>query len=477
MTDLASTAVGGRVVECNDEFFAAAVNMLNPVPPVWKEDVFTDQGKWMDGWETRRRREDGHDWCVVSLGIPGRIEQVTIDTSFFTGNFPEEFSLEACGVGDDKRLGQAFWVDLVPRTRLEGNSVAIFDVKEPGRVTHLRLNILPDGGVARLRVTGRPIPGIEEVCPSNAPINLASLRVGTDPVDASDAHYSPPSNMLRPGEPGGMWDGWETKRRRGPGNDWVSFKLGLAGKLQEISVDTRFFKGNSPGWVSLDASIDGTTWVSAVPRSPVEADSVNVLRLKTPVEAEYVKLDIYPDGGVARFRVFGVPTGDSASAKRVLYLNSLLGQEATRFFRTVCTSTRWISEMLSCRPFDNPQAVLDVADITFADLSEDDWLEAFAGHPRIGETGGDVENREQAGARNASQEVLAAMATANQKYEAKFGFSYIIYATGKSAEEMVNVAGRRWSNTRDQEIDIAAGEQKKISATRLRRMLCMEADA
>lgn len=474
MTDLSSTAVGGRVVKCNDEFFAEAINLLDPSPPVWKEDAYTDQGKWMDGWETRRRREEGHDWCVVALGIPGRIEQVTVDTSFFTGNFPEEFSLEACGVGDDDLLAQAFWVDLIPRTRLEGDSVAIFDVKEPGRVTHLRLNIFPDGGVARLRVSGRPIPSMDDVCPSNAPINLASLRVGTDPIDASDAHYSPPANMLRPGDPGGMWDGWETKRRRGPGNDWVSFKLGLVGTLEEIWVDTRFFKGNSPGWVSLDASIDGTTWVSALPRSSVEADSVNVFRLNAPFEAEYVKLDIHPDGGVARFRAFGSPTVDSAAAKRVHYLNSLFGQEATRFFRTVCTSTRWISEMLSCRPFDSPQSVLDVADITFADLGEDDWLEAFAGHPRIGEKGDEVEDEEQAGVRSASREVLHDLATTNQAYEEQFGFTYLVYATGKSAEEMLHVARGRLGNTRDQEIDIAAAEQRKISATRLRRMLCLE---
>lgn len=476
MTDLLSVAVGGRVVECNDEFFAEAVNLLNPDPPVWKEDAYTEQGKWMDGWETRRRRTEGHDWCVLALGIPGRIEQVTVDTAFFTGNYPEEFSLEACGVGDDALTEKAFWVELIPRTGLEGDSVAVFDIIEPARVTHLRLNIFPDGGVARLKVNGQPIPGLDDVCPEAGEVNLASLRLGTSPVDASDAHYSPPTNMLRPGEPRGMWDGWETKRRRGPGNDWVSFRLGLVGEIEEIEVDTRYFKGNSPGWVSMDVSDDGKVWTSAVARVEVEADAVNVIRPDPVPTAEYVRLDIYPDGGVARLRVLGTPTSESATRKRVDYLNSLFGQDATRFFRTACGSTRWISEMLSCRPFETARSVLEIADVNFMELETDDWLEAFGAHPRIGEKGDAVANSEQSAAAAAEPAVLSALARVNAEYEKLFGFTYIVYASGKSAEEMLEIAQRRLGNTRDQEVDIAAGEQRKITATRLARMLCLEAN-
>lgn len=474
MTDLSSTAVGGRVVECNDEFFAGASNLLNSAPPVWKEDAYTEQGKWMDGWETRRRRDEGHDWCVVALGIPGRVEQVTVDTAFFTGNFPESFSIEVCGVDDDDLLGKAFWIELIPRTQLEGNSVAVFDVVEAGRVTHLRLNIFPDGGVARLRVEGAPIPSIDDVCPATGSVNLASLRLGTEAVGASDAHYSPPLNMLRPGDPAGMWDGWETKRRRGPGNDWASFRLGLAGLVNEIVVDTRHFKGNSPGWVSLEVSTDAVNWASAVPRSPISADSVNTIALQASVEASHVRLDVYPDGGVARFRVVGVPRTDAASAKRVQYLNSLLGQEATKFFGSVCASTKWIAGMLSGRPFENARAVIDTAGVTFVDLAESDWLEAFAGHPRIGESGDAVANREQSGMSDAPGDVSTALAAVNQEYEARFGFTYIVYASGKSGEGMLRLARERLGNSRDQELDIASGEQRKISDTRLKRMLCIE---
>ena len=156
MIDLLSEAVGGRVLACNDEFFAEAANLLQTIPPVWKEGVYTDRGKWMDGWETRRRRDPGHDWCVLALGVAGRVRSVTVDTSHFTGNYPESFSLEACGDGDDEGLETADWVEIVPRTALSGDSTASFDVDDPHRVTHVRLNIFPDGGVARLGSRRRP---------------------------------------------------------------------------------------------------------------------------------------------------------------------------------------------------------------------------------------------------------------------------------------------------------------------------------
>jgi allantoicase len=308
MTDLISEAVGGRVVACNDEFFAEARNLLKVAGPEWREGVYTEHGKWMDGWETRRRREPGHDWCVLALGIPGAIRSVTVDTSHFTGNYPESFSLEACGVGADERLEPATWEELVPRTALSGDSVAVFDVNDFHRVTHLRLNIYPDGGVARLRVDGDPIPMMQEVCPQDGRTDLASSLVGGEATDASDVHYSPPSNMLRPTEPAGMWDGWETKRRRGPGHDWATFRLGLPGMVEQIEVDTRFFLGNCPGWVSVSLSDDASTWNEVVAGAEMKPDAVNVIDLEQAAHAGYLRLDIHPDGGVARIRVRGGPT-------------------------------------------------------------------------------------------------------------------------------------------------------------------------
>jgi allantoicase len=270
-----------------------------------------------------------------------------------------------------------------------------------------------------------------------------------------------------------MWDGWETKRRRGPGNDWVVVKLGMVGLVREAVVDTRYFKGNAPGWVTVSVSEDGAVWSEVLSRVPVEPDSVNHLPLSDEVHARWVKLDIHPDGGVARFKVMGIPDRESASAMRLHYLNSLLGQSATGFFHTACQSTRWVSSMLASRPFDTVEQVLEASEVAFLDLEADDWLEAFSGHPRIGEMGDANANREQAGSAEAESAVLAALGDINRRYEEKFGFTYIVYATGKSAREMLDTADERIENTRGTEIEIAGWEQQRITATRLRRMLCI----
>ena len=428
MMDLISNLAGGRIVAFNDEFFAEATNLIKASDPVWLKDEYTDRGKWMDGWETRRRREPGHDWCVMALGIPGRVERVTVDTSHFTGNYPESFSLEACGVGSDDRISRAEWQEIIPKTSLQGDSVAFFDVTDPHRVTHVRLNIYPDGGVARLRVEGTPIPAMEEVCPDGL-TDLASAVLGGEALDASDKHYSDPSNLLRTNPSAGMWDGWETKRRRGLGHDWAEFRLGLLGEVQKVVVDTTHFKGNSPGWVSFEVSHDGREWEQVIDRSPVVAHSLNHIELDRPTLASYARLSIHPDGGVARLRVLGSPEREEAGEVRVSYLNALFDSEANNFFRTACAASGWVGDMVSGRPYASPSDVLASAESAFDLLGDEDWLEAFAGHPRIGERGDAEANREQAGAASASRELIARLTKVNEEYEAKFGFTYIVYAT------------------------------------------------
>ncbi len=469
MIDLISERVGGRVVACNDEFFAPAVNLIQFDPPDAKAE-YTDRGKWMDGWETRRRREPGHDWVVVRLGIPGLIRRVTVDTSHFTGNFPDQFSLEVTGVDD---LDRAEWVEVIPRTDLVGSTVAEFDVEDRHRVEMVRLNIYPDGGVARLRVEGEPIAAMPMVCPENQ-VDLALSSVGGQVVDASDLHYSPPGNLLRPTESVGMWDGWETRRRREPGHDWVVVRFGMRGRVDHLIVDTTHFKGNAPGWISAEFSDDGMSWTEGVSRAPVDPHKQNVLGVGGAV-GEYLRLSIHPDGGMARLRAFGNPDPAAAAAVRVRYLNALFGQAAARFFHAACASTTWIDEMIARRPFATVDAVLDAAEAVFGSLEESDWLEAFAGHPRIGERGDDENaNREQAGTSKASRETIRDLIDVNRRYEDKFDFTYIVYATGKTAEEMLAIARERLANARSAEIANAAAEQARITATRLRRMLCQE---
>jgi allantoicase len=474
MTDLISVAVGGRVIACNDEFFAEASNLCQVADPIWKEGVYTESGKWMDGWETRRRREPGHDWCVIALGIPGALRSVTVDTSYFTGNYPEHFSLEGCGAGSDEQVESATWVELIPKTPLSGDNVATFDVDDPHRVTHLRLNIYPDGGVARLRVEGDPIPTMQDVCPDSGVTDLLSARVGGVATNASDMHYSPPSNMLRPTDPGGMWDGWETKRRRGPGNDWASFRLGLPGVVEAVDVDTRYFRGNAPGWVSIGVSEDGLEWEEVVTRAEMKPDAVNVVGLDRPSHAGHVRLDIHPDGGVARLRVRGRPDRERAIKLRMLYLNALFDEEARRFFDTACHSRAWVDRMMSGRPYPAAESIFGMASEAFDSLDHEDWLEAFSGHPRIGERGDQMANREQSGTADAEQSTMAELAEANLAYEQRHGFTYIVYASGKTAEEMLAIARSRLDNSTEDEIANAAKEQRSITETRLRRMLCMD---
>lgn len=472
MIDLLSHAAGGRVVECNDEFFAAADNVLRVTDPIAK-DEYTDRGKWMDGWETRRRRDRGHDWCVLALGIPGRIEKVVVDTSYFTGNYPEQFSLEGCGVGADDRVSTARWVELIPKTELSGDSVARFDVESPHRVTHLRLKIYPDGGVARLRVEGEPIPGMREVCPGGA-IDLVSALVGGRAVSVSDQHYSDPANTLRPTPSAGMWDGWETRRRRGPGHDWAVFELGLRGRVEEVVVDTTHFKGNAPGFVSFDISGDGEVWNELIGGAQVRPDTTNRIAVPSPAEAGLVRLGIHPDGGVARFKVLGRPTREAAGEKRVHYVNALFEEEARRFFSTACPVDRWVTGMVERRPYSDVEELLTGAGSAFDSLDDRGWMEAFASHPRIGERGDETSVREQGGVDGAGRALLRELAEVNSRYEQKYGFTYIVHATGKTAGEMLDIAKARLDNSREEELAIAGDEQRAITATRLRRMLCQE---
>lgn len=468
MIDLISERVGGRIVACNDEFFAPAQNLIKVEEPV-ANDEYTDRGKWMDGWETRRRREPGHDWVIIKLGIPGRVRRVTVDTSFFTGNYPEHFSLEASGVGDAE---QAEWVEIAPRSRLSGSSVAEFQVVDPHRVELIRFNIYPDGGVARLRVEGDPIPAMQLVCPEGD-VDLADASVGAEVIDASDLHYSHPTNLLRPTESEGMWDGWETKRRRDDGHDWVVVRLGMRGIVDRLIVDTTHFKGNAPGWVSAELSDNPMSWTTIAERVPVDPDRMNFIDIAGAV-GSYLRLSMHPDGGIARLRVLGSPDRTEAGERRVGYVNSLFGQAAVRFFYSACSSPAWVDDMIGRRPFATAASVLDEADLVFGSLDEQDWLEAFAGHPRIGERGDETANREQAGAASASRETIRELIDVNRSYEDKFGFTYIVYATGKTADEMLAIARERLDNDRETEIANAAAEQRRITAARLGRMLCQE---
>jgi allantoicase len=316
LVDLASARLGGVALAANDEFFAPKESLLLASEPVWKEGVYTDRGKWMDGWETRRRREPGHDWCLVRLGLPGIVRGVVVDTTHFRGNFPESCSLEGAALDADPPspagAGDPRFRELVPPSPLEGDARNRFEVSLDRRVTHVLLRIHPDGGVARLRVHGEVIPDWSRYRDGEE-LDLAAVEHGGRVVEASDMYFGHRHHLVYPGPPLGMFDGWETRRRRGAGHDWAVVRLGAPGRIRRVEVDTSFFKGNAPGWCSLEGASEASwrsgapDWRELLPRQPLAADArASFVELAEHPPVGHVRFNIYPDGGVARLRLFGV---------------------------------------------------------------------------------------------------------------------------------------------------------------------------
>ena len=313
LPDLASRALGGSVVFANDEFFAEKENLIKPGPAVFAAGEFGHKGKVYDGWETRRRREPGHDVAIVRLGCPGVVHDVAVDTAFFRGNYPPEISVEgasADGYPSPAELAELPWHPLVRKTAASGDAVNRYPVADRRRWTHIRLSIYPDGGVARLRVHGEVVPDPAFL---SGTIDLAAMENGGRVTDCSDAFYSSPANLIMPGLARVMSDGWENARRRGPGNDYVIVRLAAAGRLRRIEVDTSYFVGNAPGWIELSAAGGAAgddaggelEWREILPRTRVQPDTRHRFVLGDGPEATHIRLDVLPDGGLARLRVLG----------------------------------------------------------------------------------------------------------------------------------------------------------------------------
>ena len=312
LPDLASRRLGGSVVAANDELFAEKENLIKPAPPVFGTGDYGPRGKVYDGWETRRRREPGHDYAIVRLGLPGVVHGVVADTAFFRGNYPPEISVEAVqalGYPAPAELDALDWQSLVARSAARGDTANYYPVASRKRWTHVRLSIYPDGGVARLRVHGEPVPDPAFL---TGTVDLAALENGGRLVDCSDAFYSSAGNLVLPGRPASMADGWENARRRDDGHDYATFALAAAGQVQQAELDTSYFVGNAPGWARLlgaasDRSDPGAEvpWFELLPRTRLQPDTRHRF-LVTPVgPVTHVRLEVFPDGGMARLRVLG----------------------------------------------------------------------------------------------------------------------------------------------------------------------------
>ncbi|GAC1352440.1 MAG: allantoicase [Polyangiales bacterium] len=341
MIDLAADRVGAVAIAASDDFFAGIEHLVKSARPIFIEDKYTDRGKWMDGWESRRSfgRVAGHthDWCIVKLGLPGVLHGFDVDTSYFRGNFPEACSIEACELNADASVEQLTrasvpWVEVLPKTPLQGHAQNLLHAPrtvhdgvevERSRFTHLRLNIFPDGGVARLRVYGEVLPDWTRLLCLGSAIDLASVESGGVVVTCNDMFFGSRHNLIMPGRAQHMGDGWETKRKRQPGHDWVIVKLGARGVIKGVEVDTNHFKGNFPESCLLEgtwAEVAVTPselvspqrqWRELLPRTKLRGHTRHVFcnELANIGPITHVRMSIFPDGGVSRLCLFGVPVG------------------------------------------------------------------------------------------------------------------------------------------------------------------------
>ncbi|AEC21543.1 allantoicase [Pusillimonas sp. T7-7] len=315
--NLASADFGAKVLACTDEFFANAQRMLQAAEPVFIVGKFDDHGKWMDGWETRRRRNGGHDDAVIRLGMPGIIKGLDIDTSHFTGNYPPAASVQACHVQGDPDDSTS-WTELVPARSLSGNAHHFVEIANDQAWTHLRLHIYPDGGVARLRVYGQP--ACDWTCQdANALHEVSALHNGGRIVACNNAHYGTPFRLLMPGRGVNMGDGWETRRRREPGYDWCIIELGHASNIEKIEIDTAHFKGNYPDRISVQAACMATStdeslitqamfWPELLAEQKTAADKQHFFEgslIQQTGPVTHVRVNMFPDGGISRIRLWG----------------------------------------------------------------------------------------------------------------------------------------------------------------------------
>jgi allantoicase len=489
LIDLASRALGGSVLAANDETFAEKENLIKVSAPVFTPATMGPRGQIYDGWETRRRRDEGSDWVIVRLGVPGVVHRVVVDTAFFLGNYPAECSIETCWLDGwpaiDELIELPYWRMKAERQKLEGGTANVVEIP-PTLATHVRLTIHPDGGVARLRVLGEVVPDPRRW--AGLTVDLAAADNGGAVLDASDRFFSPPENAIRPGHAVTMGDGWETRRRRGGGCDWLLLELAAPGEIRQFSIDTVHFVGNSPGAVRLTAidsadpgfaDVPAEDWPELLPRTGIQPDTPHWFGrdagLDTERTVDRVRVELIPDGGLSRLRLWGVPSADGRSAVGLRWWNLLPVRDAARQIRSCCASTLWTATLAEERPVADLDALCAASERIILTLPWDEVAAALAGHPRIGQrpTGKGKEaassRREQAGVAT-DPELAQALAEGNRAYEERFDHVYLVRAAGRSGQEMLALLNERLGNDPTVERDVVRQQLAEITSLRLRRL-------
>ena len=315
LIDLAQPRLGTKVIFKTDDFFASANRIINPLPAIFKDGLFDKNGKWMDGWESRRKRTKGHDYIILKLGKPGSIKKVDVDTSHFNGNQPAMISIEGTNSSSNK-ISQLKWEPLLSKKKTRANSHHFFTTNSKKKFTHIKFNIFPDGGVARLRLLGS-ITKSNKL--KNKKINLASLLDGASVIACNNEHFGKAENVLAPGKAKNMGDGWETRRRRGPGFDWLILNSLDGKEIEKIEISTHHFKGNFPSHCSLQAAYlpkiknskqivnSSTKWKYLLKDAKLSSNKVHIFKnnLMKKDKINFIKINIFPDGGISRFRIYG----------------------------------------------------------------------------------------------------------------------------------------------------------------------------
>lgn len=488
LVELSARRYGGFVLYANDDFFASKDNLLKPETPIFIDGKYTERGKWMDGWESRRRRVPGHDFAILRLGLPGVIRGLVIDTAFFRGNYPQAASLEGVNLPGQPTVEELLdeslvWEPILAKSDLKGDSKNIFEVASETRFTHVRFHIYPDGGVARLKIYGDVIadprwlglPGREQE------VDLAAVECGALVTDCNDSFFGSRHNLIGPGRAANMGDGWETKRSRKEAPDWVVVQLAALGTIERVVLDTQHFRGNFPESAALYTTavppgVDPMAqpeeaWAEILPRTKLQAHTAHRYEeeLRPHAPATHVRMRIWPDGGVSRLRLYGVVAQAGKEAQTLRYVNALPQASRTELLKKWCGSTAWAAALAARAPFASVADLIAAGAEVWEGLTAADWLEAFAAHPRIGEKKHDkMAMGEQAKVAEATADTLAKLAAINAAYEAKFGRVYLVFASGKSAEEMLAIAEARIQNSPDEELIQAKNEQWKITEKRLK---------
>jgi allantoicase len=478
--DLAVRAAGGGVVAASDESFAEKENLVSTAAPTHAAHTFGHKGQIYDGWETRRRRQvgdgpgptdpAGDDWAVIRLGLPGIVHRVVVDTAFFDGNHPVSAQVDTRWIEGNPSPDEAAegpWEPLCG-TPLAGNTAHTVEVPVPRAATHVRLRIHPDGGVARLRVLGEVLPDVRRW--RGIGVDLASLAAGGRVVDASNRHYSPPENLLLPGTAAHMGQGWETRRRREGGFDWVDVALGAAGRVHQVVVDTTHFLGNAPGTVRLVA-LGGPDERELLPETPVQPDAEQWFGVPEGLDdglvVDRVRVEVRPDGGFARLRLVGRPTAEGAVAVGLRRFHAVPSGVAEQVLLGCCSAPDWAAAVVAGRPYADLAALVSAATAGVLALDEKELASALAGHARIGAPRGGAGAREQAGVAGLDEAGRRSLAEGNRAYEERFGHVYLVRAAGRSGEELLALLRERLGNDPETEAEVVRAQLAEITALRI----------